>query len=232
LQLVKPITNANPADAATVARDGSVSGTPSAAGRLTGTIVQWDREKGFGYVRSGDIRIFLHRRDLTGIILRAKIGDKISFEPATDAKNRHFAAKAVIRPRFRWLRLLRLPILLPLLFFPALAIAVAFPVRYWPAIMIAALLVNLATWMIYSDDKKRAQSREWRTSESTLHILELLGGWPTAFLAQGFLRHKCGKATYQFAFWLIIAAYQLVALDCLFDWPLLGSLFNLHKFAR
>jgi len=41
-----------------------------------------------------------------------------------------------------------------------------------------------------------------------LHLLELLGGWPGAFLAQRRLRHKCSKRRYQFVFWLIVLAYQ------------------------
>ena len=33
----------------------------------------------------------------------------------------------------------------------------------------------------------------------TLHTLELIGGWPAAFLAQRWLRHKCSKRSFQMA---------------------------------
>jgi len=33
----------------------------------------------------------------------------------------------------------------------------------------------------------------WRTPETTLHLLELLGGWPAAWLTQHMLRHKSRK---------------------------------------
>jgi len=69
-------------------------------------------------------------------------------------------------------------------------------------------------------DKKRARAREWRISERFLHLLELAGGWPGAFLAQRGLRHKCSKGGYQFMFWLIVIAYQFAAFDSLQNWQL------------
>jgi uncharacterized membrane protein YsdA (DUF1294 family) len=55
-------------------------------------------------------------------------------------------------------------------------------------------------------------------SEANLHLLELLGGWPGAFLAQRRLRHKCSKGSYQFVFWLIVLGYQFAAYDSFHDW--------------
>ena len=55
------------------------------------------------------------------------------------------------------------------------------------------------TYGMYADDKQRAASGAWRVPESSLHLAELLGGWPGAFLAQRWLRHKCSKASYQVA---------------------------------
>jgi len=83
-----------------------------------------------------------------------------------------------------------------------------------------ALFISLVTYAFYFHDKKQARAKQWRTSESTLHFLELIGGWPGALLAQRQLRHKCSKLGYQFIFWLIVLAYQFVAIDFLFDWKL------------
>ena len=57
-------------------------------------------------------------------------------------------------------------------------------------------------------------------SEAQLHLLELLGGWPGALLAQRRLRHKCSKRSYQIVFWLIVLAYQFAAMDSLQNWQL------------
>ena len=62
-------------------------------------------------------------------------------------------------------------------------------------------------------DKDRAVSSGWRVPESSLHLAELLGGWPGALLAQRRLRHKCSKTSYQFVFWNIVILFQIAAVD-------------------
>jgi uncharacterized membrane protein YsdA (DUF1294 family) len=87
------------------------------------------------------------------------------------------------------------------------------------------VLVSLLTFLGYSSDKRRARRGEWRAAESTLHLGELAGGWPGAFLAQRKFRHKTSKLSYQFVFWLIVGLYEFVAIDSLLGWAVLGSLF-------
>ena len=60
-----------------------------------------------------------------------------------------------------------------------------------------------------------------------LHLAELLGGWPAAFVAQRALRHKISKTSYQATFWLIVALHQGVALDFLWDWQISHTLIRL-----
>ena len=52
------------------------------------------------------------------------------------------------------------------------------------------------------------------TPEAMLHLLELLGGWPAAWLAQRVLRHKSRKERYQLAF-LAAALFNLAAIALL-----------------
>ena len=81
-------------------------------------------------------------------------------------------------------------------------------------------LISLVAMWVYAVDKRRAQAKEWRVSEKLLHLHELLGGWPGAFLAQRRYRHKCSKGSYQFMFWLIVLSYQFLAFDSLQNWQL------------
>ena len=81
-------------------------------------------------------------------------------------------------------------------------------------------LLSALTYWAYAVDKRRAEEREWRLPEARLHLLELLGGWPGAYLAQRRLRHKCSKGSYQVVFWLIVLAYQFAAFDSLHNWQL------------
>lgn len=83
---------------------------------------------------------------------------------------------------------------------------------------IYAAVVSVVTYLAYSWDKQQARDKEWRMPEARLHLMELIGGWPGAFLAQRRLRHKCSKVSYQVVFWLIVLVYQLAALDSLWDW--------------
>lgn len=80
------------------------------------------------------------------------------------------------------------------------------------------LLVSLITFGAYAWDKHRARAAEWRTPEATLHLWELIGGWPGAYLAQRLLRHKSSKTSYLVVYWFIVAAHQYVAADFLLGW--------------
>jgi len=60
---------------------------------------------------------------------------------------------------------------------------------------------SVFTFLAYGRDKAAAAQSEWRTPESTLHLLAVAGGWPGALLAQQFLRHKSAKAEFRATFW-------------------------------
>jgi uncharacterized membrane protein YsdA (DUF1294 family) len=71
------------------------------------------------------------------------------------------------------------------------------------------LFASLATFLAYARDKRAAQTGRWRASESSLHGLALLGGWPGALAAQELLRHKTQKQSFRLVFW------ATVMLNCL-----------------
>jgi len=75
------------------------------------------------------------------------------------------------------------------------------------AVSIAYGTMSLITFTVYSLDKRAARLGRPRTPEATLHVLELLGGWPGALLAQRVIRHKNAKLSYQVVFWLIGAVH-------------------------
>lgn len=89
------------------------------------------------------------------------------------------------------------------------------------------LVVSIITHVTYRVDKKRAELGQWRTPESTLHFLELIGGWAGAFLAQREFRHKISKGSYQETFWAIVVLYQIVACDFLLGWAITRAAWRL-----
>ena len=62
-------------------------------------------------------------------------------------------------------------------------------------------VINLLTFFAYWQDKDAAERRRWRTSEATLHLWGLAGGWPLAWVAQQVLRHKSSKRAFQATYW-------------------------------
>jgi uncharacterized membrane protein YsdA (DUF1294 family) len=70
------------------------------------------------------------------------------------------------------------------------------------AIPAAYSVASLLSAAAYAHDKSKAQSGEWRTPETVLHLLDLLGGWPGGLLAQRIVRHKNRKIWFQAIFWL------------------------------
>ena len=70
----------------------------------------------------------------------------------------------------------------------------------------AIALLSATTYLAYAVDKRAAERGRWRTPESTLHALELLGGWPGALIAQRVMRHKTRKASYRMGFWMAVVA--------------------------
>ena len=109
-------------------------------------------------------------------------------------------------------------LLIALLLVPALAslrLARSFDPRFVFGYL--AIISGLTFWL-YWHDKRRAKNDGWRTPESTLHLAEVLGGWPAAFLAQRTFRHKISKTSYQIAFWAIVTFHEAASFDFLSDW--------------
>jgi|ETNmetMinimDraft_22_1059887.scaffolds.fasta_scaffold00167_11 uncharacterized membrane protein YsdA (DUF1294 family) len=104
-------------------------------------------------------------------------------------------------------------VMVALAIFPALAIYRVALTTEWTLILGYFLLVSALTYGFYWWDKRRAKTGKRRTREWTLHGLELIGGWPGAWLAQRNLRHKTAKRSYQLVFWLIVLIHQAVAYD-------------------
>lgn len=72
------------------------------------------------------------------------------------------------------------------------------------------LVISGITFLFYGYDKMQARNLEWRVKETTLHTLELLGGWPGALVGQHYFQHKTRKRAFQIPFWTIVLGWQAV----------------------
>jgi len=184
----------------------------------SGRITDWNHERGFGFVESDGQPLFLHFRDFSKRYKAPEVGDVVTFEIGKDKKGRPCAQKAIHvneGGRLTSEAILFLCLLLGAPIFALVRLSRTFTgaylTIYWTSICVI-------TYAIYAWDKNRARQKKYRERESFLHLLEVLGGWPGAFVAQRRLRHKNSKLSYQVLFWLIVGLHQFIAFDYLRDW--------------
>ncbi len=149
----------------------------------------------------------MHIKSLANRGRRPAVGDFVTYSVSADAQGRTRAEDVAIT-NVRKLPKLELP-------FNALPIfiAIGFLMVVGSAILVSAipmlilpiyLVISAATFTVYVFDKSAAKKGTWRTSESTLHLLSLAGGWPGALIAQNRLRHKSKKQPFRVIFWATV----------------------------
>jgi len=92
-----------------------------------------------------------------------------------------------------------------LAFFGSLVVFALFWKIVW-AILAVDVVLSAVTVLAYRSDKAAAQQGRWRTQESALHLLSLMGGWPGALIAQQRYHHKTRKQPFRTIFWLTVVA--------------------------
>ena len=187
-----------------------------------GTLTAWNDAKGFGFITpaQGGDRIFAHISNYAGRG-RPVSNRKVTYSVARDRNGRLRAGA------FQYAGASRIGASVsPGVWLAAFIVLVFFVVLmelYDRGVLPAATLavygvVSLVTFVMYWIDKRAAIRGAQRTPENTLHLLELLCGWPGAVLAQHIFRHKTRKGRYQFIFWLAVLI-NMGALGWLFVAP-------------
>ena len=84
------------------------------------------------------------------------------------------------------------------------------------------VLMSFVTFVMYGWDKHQASRERSRVKERTLHLLELLGGWPGALGARTLFRHKRRKLGFSIVTALIVllhlAIWSGIYLVHFFNW--------------
>ena len=185
--------------------------------RYQGKITNWKDNKGFGFITAhgGGKQVFVHIKSFLNRGRRPVGNEIVTFELTTDVKGRTQAVNvAFVGEPMPWAgpswRLLMATLFLA--FMAGLAFAGKLPF----VVFGLYLVVSAAAFFAYALDKSTARNDGWRTRESTLHFVGLIGGWPGALVAQGILRHKSKKASFQVVFWATVM-FNCGALGWLFS---------------
>lgn len=190
--------------------------------KLQGKIVNWNDKKGFGFVEpnGGGERAFIHIKAFNTRVRRPINGDVIQYELVQGKDKRYQASKARLIEQGAGLNrkagLNRatntktkmsakpksahsLGTKLVIAFGTGLVILVL--AKGLPVALLGVYAVmSMVAFIVYAMDKSAAQQGRWRTKETTLHLLSLLGGWPGAYFAQVILRHKSSKKGFKIVY--------------------------------
>jgi uncharacterized membrane protein YsdA (DUF1294 family)/cold shock CspA family protein len=180
----------------------------SAFMRQRGTITDWNDGRGFGFIApsSGEDKVFFHISAVDGP-RRPSRNESVSFAIGTDSQGRVQArsvrlagTRTLPRPKAIQQSVHATLVLVIFGVLAALGVADRLPI----ALLWIYLLASAITFCVYAMDKSAARSGRWRTSEGTLHMLALCGGWPGALLGRSKLRHKSRKTSFSMVFWLTV----------------------------
>jgi uncharacterized membrane protein YsdA (DUF1294 family)/cold shock CspA family protein len=176
-----------------------------------GIISNWNEEKGFGFIasNSGGKSIFFHINDYSNRHKRPLKNLEVQYVASTDPKGRLCAIDvAPLKGHKNNGRELKQKFFSLILFITfSVVLYYLFSLKRVPLeIVCLYTIMSVVALLMYAKDKSAAERGTRRTSESTLHILSLLGGWPGAALAQSFLRHKSKKVSFRVTYWVMVIA--------------------------
>jgi uncharacterized membrane protein YsdA (DUF1294 family)/cold shock CspA family protein len=210
-----------------------------------GRLVRWEAERGFGFIRSPEVSadVFVHLRDFSDRQVTPQVGMELSFEeihvggkgPRAVAVQAVSAGASRPVPKRAPVHNHRRPA--PARTNPRRASASESPASWGLLFLLAyGVLLGAAVWsgrlpllvlgvvpglsllafFAYALDKNAAQTGRWRTKESTLHLLAVMGGWPGAWAGQRLLRHKSSKQSFLIVYRATVAIHCAAVLAWVF----------------
>ena len=174
--------------------------------RTKGKLITWNDEKGFGFIQPalGGKQVFIHIKAFRNRNRRPDVGQVVTYSLSSGQHGRPCAERATLTGDSLPVRAKQDTNMLAVFISVIFIIFVIFNVILTKTsifFLYFYIAISLLTFIFYYYDKSAAKKGTWRTSESSLHILSLIGGWPGAIIAQQKLRHKSKKQSFLYMFW-------------------------------
>lgn len=87
-----------------------------------------------------------------------------------------------------------------------------------PNILLAFILINVWTFVMFGWDKFCSETGRWRVSESGLIGLAMIGGTPGAYLARRVFRHKTRKQPFSEYLKSVAILHLFASISALIYW--------------
>ena len=204
--------------------------------QLSGTVVFWRDDKGFGFVKcdQNQQQLFFHIRDQAVGNGRPKPGDVLHFTQGTDKRGRPLASQwrfaddkkashtKVTTPVSSTPDAISQASQFSLMFRITFLTAVVLALMFGKLLYVLPLLyieASLMTYWLYKTDKEAAIARHGnRLAEESLQLYALIGGWPGAYIAQRQLAHKNSKLSFRREFGFVILGNAMLVSWLLSPW--------------
>ncbi len=138
---------------------------------ITGTVTEWNENKGYGYISVNDqpIKIVFHISDFSGNSMRPQVCENVVFSLTKDP-NGNLRAIDIKRPiAFTF------PMALTI-WFAAMVVGSIYLLNYPVIVIDYLLLISGFTYLLYGVDKSISSSENWQVPEVVFHLFGLAGG--------------------------------------------------------
>lgn len=178
------------------------------------TIVSWKQGKGYGFIANpeGGDDLFLHINDIRHKRV-PESGDRVRFK-LLPGKAGAPAVSHVRLLRYNSLSARSWGFTLLVCGVPFVLSLHVFPYNRFPLILYSCM--SGICFLLMRDDKRRAEQGRWRIPNDSIHLAQLLWGWPGTLIAQKVYRHKAQQKPFQGTLHLILFIHYVFWIDALF----------------